>query len=89
MCLVSYIKGEKLVWSIFVEVAERHLESGSPPGGLKELHQRAELWAFNTDFSLEFPQPLLPYTVLVGGLLNQPAKPLEQVSCLDAHIQIH
>ncbi|XP_075875619.1 UDP-glucuronosyltransferase 3A1-like [Nelusetta ayraudi] len=70
--------GQKFMWSTFVEVAERHLESGAPPGGLEELHQGAELWAFNTDFSLEFPQPLLPYTVLVGGVLNQPAKPLEQ-----------
>ncbi|XP_045890496.1 UDP-glucuronosyltransferase 3A1-like isoform X2 [Micropterus dolomieu] len=81
--------GQELVWSTFRDVAERHLESGSPPGGLEELHQGAELWAFNTDFSLEFPQPLMPYTVLVGGLLNKPAKPPEQVSSLDAHIQIH
>ncbi|XP_035801415.2 UDP-glucuronosyltransferase 3A1-like [Amphiprion ocellaris] len=70
--------GQELVWSIFKDVAERHLESGPPPGGLNDLHQGAELWAFNTDFSLEFPQPLMPYTVLVGGLLNKPAKPLEQ-----------
>ncbi|XP_065805586.1 UDP-glucuronosyltransferase 3A1 isoform X1 [Labrus bergylta] len=70
--------GQACVWATFKEVAERHLESGSPPGGLEELHQGAELWAFNTDFSLEFPQPLMPYTVLVGGLLNKPAKPPEQ-----------
>lgn len=79
----SFNKGQKVIWSKFTEVAERHLESGSPPGGLEELHQGAELWAFNTDFSLEFPQPLLPYTVLVGGVLNHPANPPEQVSCLD------
>lgn len=71
-----------MVWSVFSEVAERHLEPGSPCGGLSELHQGAELWAFNTDFSLEFPQPLMPYTVLVGGLLDKVAKPLEQVSSL-------
>ncbi|XP_037536234.1 UDP-glucuronosyltransferase 3A1-like [Nematolebias whitei] len=70
--------GQEMVWSVFSEVAERHLESGSPSGGLSELHQGAELWAFNTDFSLEFPQPLMPYTVLVGGLLDKVAKPLEQ-----------
>ncbi|KAG7281495.1 hypothetical protein CRUP_012438, partial [Coryphaenoides rupestris] len=70
--------GQDMVWSRFKEVAERHLDSGPPPGGLQELHQKAELWAFNTDFSLEFPQPLLPNTVLVGGLLNKPAKHLDQ-----------
>uniref|UniRef100_A0A668ATL8 glucuronosyltransferase n=1 Tax=Myripristis murdjan TaxID=586833 RepID=A0A668ATL8_9TELE len=69
----------EFVWSRFREVAERHLGADSPPGGLEELYQGAELWAFNTDFSLEFPQPLMPYTVLVGGLLNKPAKPLDQV----------
>lgn len=89
LCLVFHIKGQKLIWSTFMEVAERHLESGSPPGGLEELHHGAELWAFNTDFSLEFPQPLMPYTVLVGGLLNQPAKPPEQVSSLDPHFRKH
>lgn len=82
---VSYLKGQELVWSTFREVGVRHLDSGSAPGGLEELHHGAELWAFNTDFSLEFPQPLMPYTVLVGGLLNKPAKPLEQVSLLDTH----
>lgn len=73
-------KGQELVWSRFREVAEHHLESRSPPGGLDELYQGAELWAFNTDFSLEFPQPLMPYTVLVGGLLNKPAQTLDQVT---------
>jgi len=70
-----------MIWSRFKEVAERHLDSGPPPGGLEELYRGAELWAFNTDFSLEFPQPLLPNTVLVGGLLNKPAKHLDQVCC--------
>ncbi|XP_029366789.1 UDP-glucuronosyltransferase 3A1-like [Echeneis naucrates] len=70
--------GQQLVWSEFRDVAERYLEPGSVPGGLEELHIGAELWAFNTDFSLEFPQPLMPYTVLAGGVLNEPAKPLEQ-----------
>ncbi|KAK0133818.1 UDP-glucuronosyltransferase 3A1 [Merluccius polli] len=69
---------QEMVWTTFKEVAERHLDSGSPPGGLEDLYQKAELWAFNTDFSLEFPQPLLPNAVLVGGLLNKPAKPLDQ-----------
>lgn len=79
-----YITVQEFVWATFREVAERHLESGAPPGGLEELQRGAELWAFNTDFSLEFPQPLMPYTLLVGGLLNKPANPLEQVDSLDA-----
>ncbi|XP_020793597.2 UDP-glucuronosyltransferase 3A1-like [Boleophthalmus pectinirostris] len=68
--------GQALVWSRFSDVVAQHLEQ--PPSGLDELHQGAELWTFNTDFSLEFPQPLMPFTVLVGGVLNKPAKPLQQ-----------
>lgn len=81
--LDNLLSGQRVVWSTFRDVAERHLHSGSPPEGLEELHQRAELWAFNTDFSLEFPQPLMPHTVLVGGLLNKAAEPLDQVPSLD------
>uniref|UniRef100_A0A3B4A048 UDP-glucuronosyltransferase n=1 Tax=Periophthalmus magnuspinnatus TaxID=409849 RepID=A0A3B4A048_9GOBI len=71
-----FFTGQALIWSRFSEVAEQHLEQSL--SGLDELHQGAELWAFNTDFSLEFPQPLMPFTVLVGGVLNKPAKPLQQ-----------
>lgn len=70
--------GQELVWLTFKEVAERHLDSGKIPSGLTDFHQGAELWAFNTDFSLEFPQPLMPYMVLVGGLLSKPSKLLDQ-----------
>ncbi|XP_076005553.1 UDP-glucuronosyltransferase 3A1-like [Genypterus blacodes] len=77
MSLLAPMNQER-VWLKFREMADHHLQSRSPPGGLDELYRGAELWAFNTDFSLEFPQPLLPYTVLVGGLLNKPAQPLDQ-----------
>ncbi|XP_070571454.1 UDP-glucuronosyltransferase 2A2-like [Ptychodera flava] len=39
---------------------------------------KAELRFFSTDFSLEFPRPLTPNIVLVGGLLTEPSKPLPQ-----------
>lgn len=88
MCLLSCAKGQEFVWSTFREVAERHLQSDSPSGGLEELELGAELWAFNSDFSLEYPQPLMPYTVLVGGVLNKPGKPPGQVSSLDSHLPL-
>ncbi|XP_076126344.1 UDP-glucuronosyltransferase 3A1-like [Alosa pseudoharengus] len=72
--LVSPI-AEQLIHQRFQHVAERHFLS---PPAMSELYSRAELWAFNTDFSLEFPQPLMPYTVCVGGLLSKPARPLSQ-----------
>lgn len=73
--LVSPI-AEMLIHQRFHHVAERHFLS---PPVMRELYSQAELWAFNTDFSLEFPQPLMPYTVCVGGLLSKPAMPVSQV----------
>ncbi|XP_071091517.1 2-hydroxyacylsphingosine 1-beta-galactosyltransferase-like [Haliotis cracherodii] len=36
----------------------------------------AELWLANTDFTLEFPRPLTPNVVYVGGLTTKDPKPL-------------
>ncbi|XP_019907758.2 UDP-glucuronosyltransferase 3A1 [Esox lucius] len=66
---------EELVLSKFREVGERHFQT---PPALSDLYTGAELWAFNTDFSLEFPQPLMPHTLCVGGLLSKPAKAVSQ-----------
>ncbi|XP_036382782.1 UDP-glucuronosyltransferase 3A1-like [Megalops cyprinoides] len=66
---------EGLVHGRFRHVGERHF---SEPPSLPQLYGQAELWAFNTDFSLEFPQPIMPYTVCIGGLLSKPAAPVSQ-----------
>ncbi|XP_061117562.1 UDP-glucuronosyltransferase 3A1-like [Conger conger] len=72
--LVSPV-AERQIQDQFREVGERHFAT---PPSLPELYSQAELWAFNTDFSLEFPQPLLPYTVCVGGMLSKPPAPVPQ-----------
>ncbi|XP_072013808.1 UDP-glucuronosyltransferase 2B17-like isoform X3 [Amphiura filiformis] len=36
----------------------------------------ADLWFINADFALEFPRPLMPHVVPVGGLTTNPAKQL-------------
>lgn len=41
----------------------------------------AEMWLIQTHFALDFPRPLLPNTVTIGGLTTSPAKPLDDVSC--------
>ncbi|KAJ8381072.1 hypothetical protein SKAU_G00018500 [Synaphobranchus kaupii] len=66
---------EWLVHAQFSKLGEHHFPT---PPSLPHLYSQAELWVFNTDFSLEFPQPLMPYTVCVGGLLSKPAAPVPQ-----------
>ena len=39
----------------------------------------AELWFINTDFILDFPRPLMPNAIAVGGLTTRPANPLIEV----------
>ena len=46
------------------------------------LYADAEMWLVNGHFALDFPKPLLPNTVMVGGLTTRPAKPLSSVSIL-------
>ena len=46
------------------------------------LFADAELWFVNTDFALDFPRPLLPNTITIGGLTTRPGKALTAVSIL-------
>ena len=46
------------------------------------LYTDAELWLINTHFALDYPRPLLPNTVTVGGLTTKDAKPLNNVSLI-------
>ena len=51
--------------------------------GNKSVHfADAELWLVNIDFALEFPRPLLPNTITVGGLTTRPGRALTAVSIL-------
>ena len=43
-------------------------------------YNEAELWLMNTNFAFDFPRPLLPNTITVGGLTTKPSKSLDQVS---------
>lgn len=40
---------------------------------------KAQLWLLDSDFSLEFPRPLMPNMVYIGGLLITSPKPLPKV----------
>ncbi|KAG8512674.1 UDP-glucuronosyltransferase 3A1 [Galemys pyrenaicus] len=63
--------------STFDNTIKRNFPEGSRPV-LSHLLKKAELWFINSDFALEFAQPLLPNTVYIGGLLARPPKPVPQ-----------
>ena len=44
------------------------------------FYDDAELFLINSHFSLDFPKPTLPNTVMVGGLTTGPGKLLHKVS---------
>ncbi|XP_072014711.1 UDP-glucuronosyltransferase 2C1-like isoform X3 [Amphiura filiformis] len=45
---------------------------------LQAWFTEADMWLINSDFVLDFPRPVLPNTVLVGGLTTREAIPLSR-----------
>ncbi|KAG8599068.1 hypothetical protein GDO81_002864 [Engystomops pustulosus] len=76
MYLGSYVM-DKIIESIFSRVSEAHFPADSKTS-LGELYQKAELWLYNVDFSIEFARPLLPHVQCIGGLRAKPAKPVSK-----------
>ncbi|KAJ8040210.1 UDP-glucuronosyltransferase 2B23 [Holothuria leucospilota] len=42
----------------------------------REALSRSSLWLYDSDFYIDFPAPMLPNTVMVGGITTRPSKPL-------------
>ncbi|XP_030048896.1 UDP-glucuronosyltransferase 3A2 [Microcaecilia unicolor] len=61
----------------FNSVIQAHFQAGLRPS-LPDLYNKAELWIYVTDFSIEFSRPLLPNTICIGSLLVRPAQPVSQ-----------
>ncbi|XP_039511701.1 UDP-glucuronosyltransferase 1A1-like isoform X2 [Pimephales promelas] len=57
------------------EIASRLLQRKT---SMVEILSRAALWFMHSDFVLEFPRPLMPNMIIVGGMDNMKAKPLSQ-----------
>ncbi|XP_035377034.1 UDP glucuronosyltransferase 1 family, polypeptide B1 [Electrophorus electricus] len=53
-----------IYWS-FEDVASRFLQRAV---SMKEILSTGALWLFRYDFTMEFPRPLMPNMVLIGGL---------------------
>ncbi|XP_072014401.1 2-hydroxyacylsphingosine 1-beta-galactosyltransferase-like [Amphiura filiformis] len=47
-----------------------------PEVSMYDALAEAELWFLHTNFALDFPRPLMPNVIPVGGLTTKPAQPL-------------
>jgi len=59
------------------EIASRVLQRKA---SLMEIMSRAALWFMRFDFAFEFPRPLMPNMIMIGGMATKKPKPLSQVS---------
>lgn len=70
----------KVVYSSFEDLASRVLHRSV---SLTEILRSGALWLLRYDFTLEFPKPLMPNMVLIGGLNCAIRSPLSPVSAPD------
>ncbi|XP_048200447.1 UDP-glucuronosyltransferase 1A9 isoform X5 [Perognathus longimembris pacificus] len=56
-----------------IEVASEILQT---PVTTKDLFSQVSIWLFRSDFVLEFPRPVMPNMVYIGGINCHPGKPL-------------
>ncbi|KAI5618669.1 UDP glucuronosyltransferase 1 family, polypeptide B7 precursor, partial [Silurus asotus] len=64
----------KLLYWGFDDVASRFLQRSI---SMKEILNTAAIWLLRYDFTMEFPKPLAPNTVLIGGLNCAVSRPLD------------
>lgn len=50
------------------------------PTTLAEMMKKTEMWLIRSYWDLEFPRPVLPNVVFIGGHHCKPAKPLPKVN---------
>ncbi|KAL0184072.1 hypothetical protein M9458_019768, partial [Cirrhinus mrigala] len=57
------------------EIASRVLKKKA---SIVEIMSRAALWFMRFDFAFEFPRPLMPNMIMIGGMATKKPKPLSQ-----------
>ncbi|XP_006893586.1 PREDICTED: UDP-glucuronosyltransferase 1-7, partial [Elephantulus edwardii] len=62
-----------------LEIASEILQQ---PVTAYDLHSHTSIWLIRTDFVFDYPKPVMPNMVFVGGINCEQRKPLSQVSHL-------
>uniref|UniRef100_UPI00398F124B UDP-glucuronosyltransferase 2C1-like isoform X1 n=2 Tax=Pristiophorus japonicus TaxID=55135 RepID=UPI00398F124B len=64
---------EFLVYPVYNELCHRYLGRDTD---IRTVLLRADVWLMRVDFTFEFPRPIMPNFVYIGGFQCQPPKPL-------------
>ncbi|XP_045415512.1 UDP-glucuronosyltransferase 1A8-like [Lemur catta] len=62
-----------------LEIASEILQT---PVTAYDLFSHTSIWLFRTDFVLDYPRPVMPNMIFIGGINCKQGKPLPEVSCL-------
>ncbi|XP_069321995.1 UDP-glucuronosyltransferase 1A8-like [Eulemur rufifrons] len=62
-----------------LEIASEILET---PVTAYDLFGHTSIWLLRTDFVLDYPRPVMPNMIFIGGINCKQGKPLPEVSCL-------
>ncbi|KAM4747516.1 UDP-glucuronosyltransferase 2A2-like [Rhinophrynus dorsalis] len=63
------------VYPVYDKLCQKYLDTDI---GLFEMYKRADIYLMKVDFVFEFPRPMMPNAVYIGGFQCQPPKPLPQ-----------
>ncbi|XP_056598393.1 UDP-glucuronosyltransferase 2C1-like [Triplophysa dalaica] len=61
------------VFPVYQELATRYF---GPETSFKDMLQATDIWLIRSDFVFEFPRPIMPNFVHIGGFQCKPSKPL-------------
>ncbi|XP_041505718.1 UDP-glucuronosyltransferase 1A7-like [Microtus oregoni] len=79
---VFYVEERAFCHYLFKSATDIASEVLQTPVALEDLFSQASIWLLRTDFVLDFPKPVMPNMVFIGGLNCQQRKPLSKVCCL-------
>nr|XP_045003512.1 UDP-glucuronosyltransferase 1A7 isoform X2 [Jaculus jaculus] len=75
---VSYMKEHAFCPYFFQSAVEIASEVLQTPVTMTDLFSHTSVWLLRTDFVLDFPRPVMPNVVFIGGINCHPGKPLPQ-----------
>ncbi|XP_053550579.1 UDP-glucuronosyltransferase 2C1-like [Bombina bombina] len=70
-----FVVSHFIVYPAYDQIAHRYLNTNI---GVFEMHKRADIYLMKVDFVFEFPRPMMPNAVYIGGFQCRPPKPLPQ-----------